>query len=132
MNDMSRRDDGSNGPVGEPRVAATLATIRAAEREMARRIAEAETAAEARVAEAERAAEARVAEARRRGAEQAEDRYHRRLAAAGEEADRIRRDGRAEAERLLETLRPRLAERLDDMVALVLDVPVEEGRCSST
>lgn len=132
MNDVPRRDNELDGAVDQPRVAATLATIREAEREMARRIDEAGVAAQARVTEAQAAAEARVVEARRRGAEQAEERHRRRLATAGEEADRIRRDGRAEAERLLETLRPRLTERLDDMVALVLEIPTEEDRCSST
>ncbi|MDH3298921.1 MAG: hypothetical protein OES24_00265 [Acidimicrobiia bacterium] len=132
MNDATRRNDGLPGAVEQPRVATMLATIREAEREMVRRIEEAKAAAEARVTEAQAAADAAVVEARKRGVEQAEAHHRERLATVGEEADRIRREGRHEADRLLETLRPRLTERLDDMVALVVQIPTEEGRCSST
>lgn len=132
MNDVTRRNIGPYDPVAQPRLATTLATIRDAEREMARRIEEAEVAAEARVAEAKAAAEAGIAEARLRGAKRAEAHHRERLATAGEEADRIRREGRLEVDSLLETLRARLTDRLDDMVALVVEIPTEEGRCWST
>jgi len=128
MTDGTQRNDGPNGAVAQPRVATVLATIREAEREMARRITEAEATVEARVAEAQAAAEAGIDEARRRGAERAETHHRQRLVTAGEEADRIRREGRLEADHLLGFLRPRLTELLDDMVALVLETPTEEGR----
>ncbi|MDH3294351.1 MAG: hypothetical protein OER95_08535 [Acidimicrobiia bacterium] len=132
MTDVPRRDGGPSGDAARPPVATMLTTIREAERAMARRITEAEAAAETRFAEAQAAAEATIDEARRRGADRAESHHRQRLATAKEEAGRIGREGRLEADRLLGSLRPRLTELLDDMVALVLEVPTEEDRCSST
>lgn len=110
-----------------PRALTTLTEIRSLELEMARRIDDVRSEVETAVADATRDARQLVAEARERGVRQADARYEHRVAAAVDEADRIRLDGQAAAADLLVAIRPQLLDLVDAMVDVVLATASDEG-----
>ncbi|MDH3754678.1 MAG: hypothetical protein OEU32_12465 [Acidimicrobiia bacterium] len=103
-----------------------LEAIRALELEQAQQIENERVEAEAAVAAAHRAARRVVGEARDRGAEQAEQTYEERVAAARAEAERIEIDAVAGVDRLLRRIRPRLTDLVEQMLEKVLTTQMQE------
>lgn len=112
----------------EPRALTALNEIRALELEMAQRLDEARVDAAAAVARASDQARSTVSDARERGASQAVERQRVRVDTATVQAEQIRHAGEATATELLETLRPRLGELIDEMVELILSTSGGDGR----
>jgi vacuolar-type H+-ATPase subunit H len=112
----------------EPRALTAITEIRSLELEMAQRLDEARAEVDAAVACASDQARRTVTDAGERGARQAEECRRSRVDAATDQAEQIRHAGEVNAAELLETLRPRLGELIDEMVEVVLSTSGQDGR----
>ena len=108
-------------------MANALEQIRDVERDVARRILDAEEQAEASVAQAGREADRLLDQGSQEGLETARRAHADAVAAAHEEARQIVREGQTAAEELVTATRPDLAAVVDAMVDLVLAPPAEAG-----